>query len=81
MKVFKVSHHSCPKSDFILKAGWRDVLVAAYYGPEAGQPKGQNVAVSEARDGEANEAERICRLPADGHENGNLESKETIFMF
>jgi len=37
--------------------------------------------VSEARDGEANEAERICRLPADGHENGNLESKEIIFMF
>ena len=55
------------------KAWWRDVLVEAYYGPEAGQPKGQNVAVSEARDGEANETERICRLPADGHENGNLK--------
>ena len=33
--------------------------VAAYCGPEAGQPKGQNVAVSEAMDGEANEAEGI----------------------
>jgi len=72
--------HSCPKSDFLVKAGGRHVLVAAYYGPEAGQPKGQNVAVSEARDGEANEAERTCRLPADGHEKGNLKSKETIFM-
>jgi len=45
-----MKNHSCPKSDFLLKAGGRDVLVAAYYGPEAGQPKGQNVAVSEARD-------------------------------
>jgi len=64
--------HSCPKSDFLLKAGGRHVLVAAYYGPEAGQPKGQNVAVSEAMDGEANEAMRICRLPAEGHDKDNL---------
>jgi len=52
----------------------RSPASAGYYGPEAGQPKGQNVAVSEAKDGEANEAERICRLPTDGHENGNLNS-------
>jgi len=76
-----MSDHSCPKSDFLLKAGGRHVLAAAYYGPEAGQPKGQNVAVSEAREGGANEAERICRFPADGRENDNPESKETIFTF
>ena len=36
--------------------------VAAYFGPEAGQPEGRNPAVSGAMDGEANEAERIPRL-------------------
>ena len=48
--------------------------VAAYFGPEAGQPEGRNPAVSKAMDGEANEAERIPRLLDEGY-----EKKETSF--
>ena len=36
--------------------------VAAYFGPDAGEQKGQNPAVSKAMEGEANVAEGIPRL-------------------
>ena len=45
--------------------------VAAYCGPEAGQPKGQNGAVSEAMDGAANVAEGMPGSPATAGLAGN----------
>ena len=70
--------HPCPKSIFLLKARGRDVLGAAHFGPEAGQPKGQTTAVSEARDGAANVVERISRLLAALGMGDNLEYRNTI---
>ena len=40
--------------------GW-DFFGAAYFGPESGQMKGQNPAVSEAMEGGANVAKKTCR--------------------
>jgi len=47
------------KNGFSKRPGEPDVPVVAYFGPEAGQPKGQNVAVSGAMDGVANVTEGI----------------------
>ncbi|MBW1707534.1 MAG: hypothetical protein JRJ86_20620 [Deltaproteobacteria bacterium] len=64
-----MNDNSFPKTVFLTRAGGRDVLGVAYFGPEvpleAG--KGQNPAVSGAMDGEANETKRICRFPANGN--------------
>jgi len=65
--------HSCPKTVFLTQAGGRDVLGVAYFGPEAGQLKGQNPAVSGAMDGEANKTKRRCRLSANGNSHYNLK--------
>jgi hypothetical protein len=64
----------------VKQAGGRDVLVVAYFGPEEGQLKGQNPAVSGAKDGEANEAKRIFRLPADRPSSHNLDGKHKFSM-
>ena len=72
---FNIQYHSCPKSIFFLKAGGRDVLATAYFGPEAGQPKGQTIAVSGAMDGVANEVERISRLAAALRISDNLNKR------
>jgi hypothetical protein len=40
--------------------------VAAYFGTEAGEPKGRNPAVNGAREGEVSVAERIPRLLDEG---------------
>jgi len=49
--------HACPKSVSSTSGGKGIFPVAAYFGPEAGQHKGRNLAASEAMDGEASEAE------------------------
>ena len=50
-------YHACPKSVSSTSGGKGIFPVAAYFGPEAGQRKGRNLAASAAMDGEASEAE------------------------
>jgi hypothetical protein len=51
--------------------------VAAYGGPEAGEPRGQNGAVSVAMEGEANEAEGIPLRRAAGDWRGDWLPRKT----
>lgn len=41
--ILKKYYTSCPKSDFILKAGGRDVLGTAYFGPRQDSPTRETV--------------------------------------
>ncbi len=50
---------TCPKSIRVRSQGEGVFPVAAYFGPDAGEQKGQNPAVSKAMEGEANVAEGI----------------------
>ncbi len=57
---------------------WRILTLRLARLRRAGQPKGQNLAVSGAMDGEANVTKRICRLPADWILHYNPRSKTQI---
>ena len=54
--------------------------VAAYFGPDAGEQKGQNPAVSKAMEGEANVAEGIPRLLDEGQAKRDLISHILLFL-
>ena len=66
--------HTCPKSIHARSQGGGVFSVAAYFGTEAGEPKGRNPAVNGAREGEVSVAERMPRLLDEGCVKRNLFS-------